>query len=189
MRSFSRPRSLSATRYFAALDLSSGVSPTNHEMSEPDPANLIATVRALEARQDDVLERLDALNRQIEQVLTETRPGLPRLPSPLEGASMSLVGEGPGVGCAKSWFLHGDCSGPFGGGFIPDGAAVIISSRGNDARIPAGMPSPQPWVEAVRPTPREANVQLNRCPTPAGVVAPSGICDPAGVGQPFLAPS
>jgi hypothetical protein len=43
-------------------------------MSEPDPANLIATVRALEARQDEVLERLDALNRQIEQVLTETRP-------------------------------------------------------------------------------------------------------------------
>jgi hypothetical protein len=53
-------------------------------MSEPDPANLIATVRALEARQDEVLERLDALNRQIEQVLTETRPR--PAPSPLAPA-------------------------------------------------------------------------------------------------------
>jgi hypothetical protein len=43
-------------------------------MREPAPFNLFETVRALESRQEDVLQRLDALNRQIEQVLTEARP-------------------------------------------------------------------------------------------------------------------
>ena len=43
-------------------------------MSDPATANLLETVRQLEARQDEVLAKLDSLNGQLELVLRDARP-------------------------------------------------------------------------------------------------------------------